>query len=141
MSKKKLISGILVLLICILVIVAIVAVLPQSRRTKTTGCVIKGTITDIEDNVFTVVPDTSYLDNMGPSNIIYADYLLFCPSSETKVYGRYGMTEVDISELYVGDYVQVKFTVPIDVKSDGETVGEYDGQPITMEEIKYQIKQ
>ncbi len=141
MSKKKLISGIPILLICILVILAIVAVLPQSRRTKTTGCVIKGTITDIEDNVFTVVPDTSYFDNMGPSNIIYADSLLFCPSSETKVYGRNGMTEVDISELYVGDYVQVKFTVPIDVKSDGETVGEYDCQPIMMEEIKYQIKQ
>ena len=130
MSKKKLLSGILILLICILVIGA---VLLRYRRANTTGCIIKGTIIDIEDNVFTVIPDTSNLDNAGPLYIIHADSLSFRPSSKTKVYGRYGMTEVDIGELHIGDYVQVQFHVPIN--------GEYNGHPITMEEIKYQIKQ
>ncbi len=78
------------------------------------------------------MPDTSYFGNMGPTYLTDADSLSFRPNSKTKVYGRYGMTEVDISELHVGDYVQVRFHSPI--------YGEYDGRVITMDEIKYQIK-
>ena len=130
MSKKKIFSGILVLLICIFVIGV---VLLQYKRANTTVCIIKGTIIGIEDNIFTVVPDTSFLGAIGPSYLTHADSLSFRPNSKTKVYGKYGMTEVDISELHVGDYVQVQFHAAIN--------GEYDGHPITMEEIKYQIKQ
>ena len=129
MSKKKTLTAVFVILICILIGGA---VLRQYKRANTTECILKGTITSIEDNVFTVVPDTSYLGNMGPTYLTHADSLSFRPNAKTKVYGRYGMTEVDISELHVGDYVQVRFHAPIH--------GEYDGRVFTMDEIKYQIK-
>ena len=124
MSKNKTLTAVFVILICILIGGAVL--LRQYKRANTTECILKGTITAIENNVFTVVPDTSYLANMGPT------YLTFRPNSKTKVYGRYGMTEVDISELHVGDYVQVRFRAPIH--------GEYDGRVFTLEEIKYQTK-
>ena len=129
MSKKKTLTVVLVVLVCILIGGA---VLRQYKRANTTWCILKGTITDIEDNVFTVEPDTSYLGNAGPLYLIHADSLSFRPDSKTKVYGKYGMTEVDISELHVGDYVQIQFHAPIH--------GEYNGHIITMDEIKYQIK-
>ncbi len=130
MSKKKTLTAVFVILICILIGGAVL--LRQYKCANTTECILKGTITAIEDNVFTVVPDTSYLANMGPTYLTHADSLSFHPNSKTKVYGRYGMTEVDISELHVGDYVQVRFCAPIH--------GEYDGRVFTLEEIKYQIK-
>ena len=129
MSKKKTLTAVFVILICILIGGVL---LRQYKRANTTECILKGTIASIEDNVFTVVPDTSYLGNMGPTYLTHADFLSFRPNAKTKVYGRYGMTEVDISELHVGDYVQVRFHAPIH--------GEYDGHAITMDEIKYQIK-
>ena len=129
MSKKKTLTVVFAVLVCILIGGA---VLRQYKRANTTWCILKGTITDIEDNVFTVVPDTSYLGNMGPTYLTHADSLSFRPNGKTKVYGRYGMTEVDISELHVGDYVQVRFHAPIH--------GEYDGRVFTMDAIKYQIK-
>ena len=64
MNKKEIFSGILILLICILVI-GVVRL--QYRRANTTVCIIKGTIIGIEDNIFTVVPDTSFLSAIGPS--------------------------------------------------------------------------
>ena len=130
MSKKKTLTAVFVILICILIGGAVL--LRQYKRANTTECILKGTITAIEDNVFTVVPDTSYLANMGPTYLTHADSLSFRPNSKTKVYGKYCMTEVDISELHVGDYVQVRFHAPIH--------GEYDGRVFTMDEIKYQIK-
>ena len=129
MSKRKTLTAVFVILICILIGGA---VLLRYKRANTTECILKGTITAIENNVFTVVPDTSYLANMGPTYLTHADSLSFRPNSKTKVYGKYGMTEVDISELHVGDYVQVRFRAPIH--------GEYDGRVFTLEEIKYQIK-
>lgn len=130
MSKKKTLTAVFVILICILIGGAVL--LRQYKRANTTECILKGTITAIENNVFTVVPDTSYFDNMGPTYLTHADSLSFRPNGKTKVYGRYGMTEVDISELHVGDYVQVRFHAPLH--------GEYDGRVFTMDEIKYQIK-
>lgn len=130
MSRKKTLTAVFVILICILLGGAVL--LRQYKRANTTECILKGTITAIENNVFTVVPDTSYLDNMGPTYLTDADSLSFRPNSKTKIYGRYGMTEVDISELHAGDYVQVRFRAPIH--------GEYDGRVFTLEEIKYQIK-
>ena len=129
MSKKKTLTAVFVILICILIGGVL---LRQYKRANTTECILKGTITSIEDNVFTVVPDTSNLNAMGPTYLTHADSLSFRPNGKTKVYGRYGMTEVDISELHVGDYVQVRFHAPIH--------GEYDGRVFTMDEIKYQIK-
>lgn len=129
MSKKKTLTAVFVILICILIGGVL---LRQYKRANTTECILKGTITSIEDNVFTVVPDTSNLNTMGPTYLTHADSLSFRPNGKTKVYGRYGMTEVDISELHVGDYVQVRFHAPIH--------GEYDGRVFTMDEIKYQIK-
>ena len=102
MSRKKTLTAVFVILICILIGGA---VLLRYKRANTTECILKGTITSIEDNVFTVVPDTSYLANMGPTYLTHADSLSFRPNGKTKVYGRYGMTEVDISELHVGDYL------------------------------------
>ena len=106
MSKKKTLTAVFVILICILIGGVL---LRQYKRANTTECILKGTITSIEDNVFTVVPDTSNLNAMGPTYLTHADSLSFRPNGKTKVYGRYGMTEVDISELHVGDYVQVRF--------------------------------
>lgn len=117
MSKKKTLTAVFVILICILIGGVL---LRQYKRANTTECILKGTITSIEDNVFTVVPDTSNLNAMGPTYLTHADSLSFRPNGKTKVYGRYGMTEVDISELHVGDYVQVRFHAPIH--------GEYDGR-------------
>lgn len=129
MGKKKTLTAVLIILVCILVCGT---ALMRHKHASISGCTIKGTITDIEDKVFTVVPDTSFLGAIGPSNLTHADSLSFRYNSKTKVYGRYGMTEVDISELHIGDYVQIQFSAPVS--------GEYDGHPLTMTEIKYQIK-
>ena len=62
MSKKKTLTAVFVILICILIGGVL---LRQYKRANTTECILKGTITSIEDNVFTVVPDTSNLTAMG----------------------------------------------------------------------------
>ena len=61
MSKKKTLTAVFVILICILIGGVL---LRQYKRANTTECILKGTITSIEDNVFTVVPDTSNLNAM-----------------------------------------------------------------------------
>lgn len=53
MSKKKTLTAVFVILICILIGGVL---LRQYKRANTTECILKGTITAIEDNVFTVVP-------------------------------------------------------------------------------------
>lgn len=62
MSKKKTLTAVFVILICILIGGVL---LRQYKRANTTECILKGTITSIEDNVFTVVPDTSNLNARG----------------------------------------------------------------------------
>lgn len=53
MSKKKTLTAVFVILICILIGGVL---LRQYKRANTTECILKGTITAIENNVFTVVP-------------------------------------------------------------------------------------
>ena len=64
MSKKKTLTAVFVILICILIGGVL---LRQYKRANTTECILKGTITSIEDNVFTAMPDTSNLNAMGPT--------------------------------------------------------------------------
>ena len=54
MSKKKTLTAVFVILLCILI--GGVLLQRQYKRANTTECILKGTITAIENNVFTVVP-------------------------------------------------------------------------------------